>query len=150
MSVMDWNWFAFDELSGADVYDMLHLRQQIFVLEQTCLYPDIDGRDPTARHCLGRDANGTLLAYLRLFAPIDGQATIGRVVVAKQARGTGLGRELMQVGIAHSRTLYPDDAIWLGAQAHLQGFYGSLGFQPISAIYDEDGIPHIDMLLQKE
>lgn len=150
MNVIHWNWFAFDELSGADVYDMLHLRQQIFVLEQTCLYPDIDGRDPKACHCLGRDANGTLLAYLRLFAPVDGQSTIGRVVVAKQARGTGLGRELMQVGIAHSRILYPNAAIWLGAQAHLQRFYGSLGFQPISDIYDEDGIPHIDMLLQKE
>ncbi|GAB4534459.1 MAG: GNAT family N-acetyltransferase [Roseibium sp.] len=141
-------WAAFDELTPHDVHDLLKLRQDIFVLEQASLYADIDGKDPEALHFLIRDrATCSLLGAIRLFA--DGaakRARIGRVVIARPARGSGLGRRMMQAGIARAEELAPGCEIQVSAQAHLEGFYSSLGFRTVSDVYVEDGIDHIDMI----
>ena len=145
------HWAAFADLSPHDVHDLLQLRQSVFVIEQDCLYPDIDGKDPTALHLLARTDDGAALAgALRLFlADVDGgEARIGRIVVEKTFRGTGLGRKLLSAGIEKARSAVPGCAIVLSAQAHLEVFYKSLGFQAESEIYLEDGIPHIDMALR--
>ena len=149
--MIEWQWSSFADLAVADLYEMLALRQQVFVLEQTCLYPDIDGLDPSAYHLLGwRTADGKreLAATLRCLAPGTkyDEMSLGRVVTSPSARGTGLGRELVAQGIARAGQLHPGHAIRIGAQAHLETFYAGFGFRTVSAPYDEDGIPHIDML----
>jgi ElaA protein len=155
--MITWQWSSFADLSVAQLYAMLALRQEVFVLEQTCLYPDIDGLDPAAQHLLGwRDADGKqdgspqLVAHLRCLAPGAKYAemSIGRVVSSPAARGSGLGRELVARGIALAQQLHPGHAIRIGAQAHLERFYAGFGFVTVSEPYDEDGIMHIDMLLE--
>ncbi|GAA0774040.1 GNAT family N-acetyltransferase [Roseibium denhamense] len=140
-------WFSFETLSPKDLHDLLKLRQDVFVLEQTCLYPDIDGKDPDAQHYLLREgAAGPLAGAIRMFT--DGnqsEARIGRVVIAQSHRGQGLGRVLMRDAIAEARRQIPGCVIHVSAQAHLEKFYRSLGFQTISDSYLEDGIPHLDM-----
>jgi ElaA protein len=153
MTMIEWQWNGFADLTVAQLYEMLALRQQVFVLEQTCLYPDIDGLDTGAHHLLGwRSADGRreLVASLRCLAPgakYD-EMSLGRVVTSPAARGTGLGRDLVAQGIAHAERLHPGHAIRIGAQAHLEGFYGSFGFVTVSQPYDEDGIMHVDMVRQ--
>ena len=149
--MIEWQWSSFADLAVADLYEMLALRQQVFVLEQTCLYPDIDGLDPDAHHLLGWrtvDGKRELAATLRCLAPGTkyDEMSLGRVVTSPSARGTGLGRELVAQGIACAERLHPGHAIRIGAQAHLETFYAGFGFRTVSAPYDEDGIPHIDML----
>lgn len=139
-------WFAFSDLSVADLYAVLKLRQDIFILEQQSLYADIDGKDDRALHCLVHGSGGVLLGAIRLFVDAAGKrARIGRVVIAEQARGTGLGRRLMQEGIDRAEALAPGCGIDVSAQAHLEAFYSSLGFRAVSKTYIEDGIPHVDM-----
>ncbi len=147
----DWQWRRFDDLSGAEVYAVLAQRQQVFVLEQQCLYNDFDGLDQAAFHLLGwRDDGGTraLAAYLRVLAPGAKYAemSIGRVLTAQAFRGTGLGRELLAQGIAHAERQFPGQRIRIGAQHYLEAFYASFGFQTVTPPYDEDGIVHVDML----
>lgn len=150
--MISWQWKGFKELTVAQLYAMLALRQQVFVLEQTCLYPDIDGLDPGAQHLLGwREVDGKteLVAHLRCLAPGAKyeEMSIGRVVTSPAARGSGLGRELVAQGVALAQQLHPGHAIRIGAQAHLEAFYHSFGFVTVSEPYDEDGILHIDMVL---
>lgn len=147
MNAVTWTWRRFDELDASAVYAVLKLRQDVFIIEQDCPYPDADGKDTDALHLLGHDAAGTLVAYLRLFAPSQSQpaSRIGRVVTAPGVRGTGLGRALMQAGIVESTRRWPTADTVVSAQAHLEAFYVSLGFVTESAPYDEDGILHIDM-----
>ncbi|PVB61754.1 GNAT family N-acetyltransferase [Labrenzia sp. 011] len=141
-------WATFDDLTPRDVHDLLQLRQAIFILEQTSLYADIDGKDPHARHYLIRHRDsGALTGAIRLFTgPEKGEARIGRVVIAREARGSGLGRIMMQAGIDKAEALVPGCRIHVTAQAHLEKFYNSLGFITVSKVYLEDGIPHIDMM----
>ena len=146
-----WQWAAFGELDGAAVYAMLAARQDVFVLEQQCLYADIDGKDQRAYHLLGwQEQNGkrALLACLRCFAPGEQQAeaVLGRVLTVQAVRGNGVGKQLMAEGIRCIEQHYPGSAIRISAQEHLQQFYRSFGFRPVSAVYLEDGIPHIEML----
>jgi ElaA protein len=149
--MIEWQWSSFADLTVAQLYEMLALRQQVFVLEQTCLYPDIDGLDPGAHHLLGWhtvDGRRVLAATLRCLAPgakYD-EMSLGRVVTSPAARGTGLGRELVAEGIAHAERQHPGHAIRIGAQAHLERFYAGFGFVTVSEPYDEDGIMHVDML----
>jgi ElaA protein len=153
--MIEWQWSRFADLTAAQLYEMLALRQQVFVLEQTCLYPDIDGLDPGAHHLLGwRTVNGKreLAATLRCLAPgakYD-EMSLGRVVTSPAMRGTGLGRELVAQGIACAVRLHQGHAIRIGAQAHLENFYGGFGFVTVSAPYDEDGIMHVDMIRAAE
>ncbi|WP_343628514.1 GNAT family N-acetyltransferase [Roseateles sp.] len=150
-----WTCQRFDDLSVRGLYRAMRLRAEVFVIEQRCIYLDPDGLDQHAWHLqglgqgLGQGADGgdTLLAYARLLPPEigDGAARIGRVITAPAARGGGLGRALMSRAVRECQRLWPGMPIELGAQAHLREFYGSFGFTPISDVYDEDGIPHIDM-----
>jgi ElaA protein len=151
MTMIEWQWNSFADLTVAQLYEMLALRQQVFVLEQTCLYPDIDGLDTGAYHLLGwRSVDGRreLVASLRCLAPGAkyGEMSLGRVVTSPVARGTGLGRELVAQGIAHAESLHRGHAIRIGAQAHLERFYANFGFVTVSEPYDEDGIMHVDMV----
>jgi ElaA protein len=141
-------WSNFDELGPHDVHDLLKLRQDVFILEQTSLYADIDGKDPDALHFLIRDRpTAALVGAIRMFAdPARSSSRIGRVVVAKEGRGSGLGRIMMQAGIDQAEQMVPGCSIHVTAQAHLEKFYGSLGFKTVTDPYDQDGIPHIDVI----
>jgi ElaA protein len=136
----------FHALGGADVYEILALRQRVFVVEQHCAYLDADGLDLGAEHLLVRDG-AVLIAYLRVLRPgvrFD-TFTIGRVIVSPDRRGEQLGRRVMEEGIARIVAARGPVPLSLSAQAHLESFYASLGFRRTSDLYDDDGIPHIDM-----
>ena len=147
----EWQWSGFSELSVADLYEVLQQRQDVFILEQTCFYNDFDGLDQQAHHLLGwRQIEGKrqLAAYLRVLAPGAKytEMSIGRVLTSRAARGSGIGRELLDHGIAHADRLHPGHRIRIGAQRYLERFYTGFGFVTFSEPYDEDGISHIDML----
>jgi ElaA protein len=147
-TALHWQSAAFGALSVDALYALLALRQEVFVLEQQCLYNDMDGLDPTAHHLLGWSADGRLAAYLRCLAPgvKFEEASLGRVVTVPHARGTGAGRALVARGIALATELHPAHGIRIGAQAYLEQFYASFGFLAVGEPYDEDGITHIDMV----
>lgn len=128
---------------------MLQLRSRVFVVEQKCPYLDADGLDPQCWQGLVKDAKGALVATARIVPPglKYPEPAIGRVVSAPEVRRTGAGRALMVSAIAQTKRLYPGQNIRLGAQRYLEKFYGSLGFAPTDVLYDEDGIPHIEMLM---
>jgi len=145
---LNWHCLPFDALLPLQLYALLKLRADVFVVEQRCAYLDPDGADPACHHLLGLDAQGTLLASARL-VPAGlkfAEASIGRVVTAPQARGTQLGHALMAQACTELFRLWGPQPIRIGAQAHLQGFYRRHGFVTVSAPYDEDGIAHVDML----
>lgn len=147
---MQWEIKAFDQLSLQELYTILTLRTDVFVVEQACPYPEIDGKDPSCLHLLGTD-NGELVAYLRILpAGLSyDEVSIGRVVIKPSHRGKGLGRLMMEQAIAYITTEWKESQIKIGAQAYLEKFYQSLGFEPISEVYLEDDIPHLDMLYRK-
>lgn len=129
---------------------MLKLRADVFVVEQACVFPEIDGRDPRALHLLARTTDGGPLAgTLRLFPPdgATGRAVIGRVATAPAARGTGLGRALMAEGIGEARRRYGPAPVAIGAQARLERLYAGFGFVRTGEDYMEDGIAHCAMVL---
>jgi ElaA protein len=142
-----WRLARFGELAGTDVYDILALRQRVFLIEQGIPALDADGLDAQARHLCGRDG-GRLVAYSRLFEPKETGAPlrIGRVVVSAEARGQGLGRDLMREALRCADTLAAGAEVLVSAQAHLKDFYAGLGFEVRSAVYDDHGVPHIDMV----
>lgn len=145
-SDLRWTWRPFEALAVGELYELLKLRQRVFVVEQACAYLDADGRDPDALHLLGHDADGRLVAVLRVFPPDPtGRAVIGRVVTAPEVRGAGVGTALMREGLRRVRTAFGPVPIHLSAQAHLAGWYRSLGFEVSGPGYDEDGIPHLPM-----
>ena len=143
---MRWTWQRFAELGVDGLYDALQLRCRVFVLEQGA-YLDPDGLDRQAWHLLGRDASGALVAYLRLVDPAAkfAEPSIGRVVTAPEARGTGLGRALMAEGVAGHDRLFPGQGNRISAQTHLERFYEGFGYRRAGEGYLEDGIPHIEM-----
>lgn len=152
-----WHWSAFGGLSGAQVYAALALRSAVFVVEQACVFLDTDGHDAHAHHLLGFTDAGqevlpALIAYLRVLEPGHKYAepSIGRVITAPSHRGIGLGRVLMLEGLRRTRATYPGQPIRIGAQERLRGFYLGLGFTVASPSYLEDGIPHIEMLLDPD
>ena len=145
--MLTWQWTRFEGLGRDDVYDMLALRSRIFVLEQNCAYLDPDGLDRQSWHLLGRDPEGRLLAYVRVCDPgvkFD-PPSIGRVVVDSSQRGTGLGHVLIAEALRRCDETWPGQRNRIGAQAHLQAFYGRHGYVSVGDIYLEDDIPHIDM-----
>jgi ElaA protein len=139
-----WSVVAGSDLDARSLYAVLELRSAVFVVEQECAYQDIDGLDllETTVHVIGRDDD--LAAYARVLAPDAPHVTprIGRVMVAPSARGRLLARELMARALRVCEEQWPGQPVELGAQAHLTGFYGSLGFEPVGEPYDEDGILH--------
>lgn len=144
---ISWRWWRWRDLDPDTLYGFLRLRSAIFVVEQTCAFADMDGVDPACEHLCGVGASNEMLAYLRLVPPgiKHPEPSLGRVVVHASQRGTGLGRELMRVGIAECEQRYPHHGIFLSGQQHLEPFYASLGFVTGSAPYLEDGIWHVDM-----
>jgi len=148
---LNWHIATFADLSAKELYAVLRLRQQVFVVEQHCVYLDCDGLDQRALHMMGSD-NGALLAYQRCLPPQADcpESSIGRIVVDTAARGRQLGRELVRRGIAHNLQRWPGRDICINAQSHLQGFYGSLGFTGEGDEYLEDGIPHRKMRLRAD
>jgi ElaA protein len=147
--MITWQWAAFAELDVASLCAVLAARQDVFVLEQQCLYADIDGRDQRAFHLIGRQQDTQeLVAYLRCFAPGDHtpEAAFGRVLTVQSMRGRGMGKQLMAEGLRRVAQHFPGAAIRISAQEHLANFYGEFGFVPVSDAYLEDGIPHIAML----
>ena len=143
---MQWRCLPFEALGVQRLYELLALRSEVFVVEQHCVFQDIDGLDPQTLHLLG-EREGRLLAYARLIPPgvKSADCLIGRVVTAPAARGGGTGRALMAEAIARCEQLWPGQAISLHAQAHLERFYAGFGFVPVGEPYIEDGIPHIEM-----
>ena len=140
---------TFDELSSRELYEIMTLRLEVFAVEQQCVYQDADGLDPDCRHLMGRDEDGTLLAYTRLLPPglaYPGYASIGRVVTAPDARNKGLGRPLMQTSIDWVNQLWQEPPIKIGAQFYLRKFYASMGFESTGEIYLEDLILHLKMV----
>ncbi|MBB5071338.1 GNAT family N-acetyltransferase [Saccharopolyspora gloriosae] len=131
------------DLDAEDFYRMLRLRVDVFVVEQSCPYPELDGRDleNSTRHFWIDSADGYVLGYLRLLEDPDGTFRIGRVATAKEARGLGLGRKLMRAALAEIQRA----PATLSAQTYALEFYRGFGFEPSGEEYLEDGIPHVDM-----
>lgn len=144
---MQWHLKSFEQLSGDELYRILRERVGVFMLEQNCLYPEIDGKDPQCHH-LFVEQDGQIAAYCRLLPPgvAYTQSSIGRVLVNDAFRGQGLAQEMMTRAIAFLTEELGEKEIKIQAQHYLEKFYGSFGFRPISEVYPEDGIPHVDML----
>ena len=139
-----WTIAPFSGLSTADLHDVLRLRCEVFVVEQRCIYPDVDGQDPVARHVLGRTADGALVAYARTLPGTPPH--IGRVVVAPAHRGRGLATEVMRRAMRDIEQRFGPVRMAVAAQTYLEPFYARLGFQRTGPDYDWDGIPHVDMV----
>ena len=137
----------FNELSATQLYQLLQLRSEVFVVEQNCVYQDIDGKDKKALHVLG-EIEGEVVAYCRIFNANDyfENASIGRVVLSAKYRDQKWGHLLMQEAISVVETFYGLQPITISAQFYLKNFYEKHGFQQVSETYLEDGIPHIEML----
>lgn len=144
---IQWTLKKFDDLSAMELYKIMQLRNEVFVVEQNCVYQDADNKDISSWQFMGWD-NEKLVAFTRLLPPglAYEQASIGRVVTSPSARGNGIGKELMQRSIKEIKDLFGEVPIKIGAQLYLQKFYTSLGFVQTSEIYLEDGIKHIEMV----
>lgn len=138
----------FSELNTQELYDLLQLRSEVFVVEQNCVYQDLDGKDQKALHVLGYK-NDALVAYTRVFKPgaYFEHASIGRVVVARTERQHQYGYDIMKASIDAVKFHYHKKVIKISAQCYLKKFYSNLGFKPIGEEYMEDGIPHIAMII---
>lgn len=151
--MINWVCKKFDELAPHELYAILQLRNEVFVVEQNCVFQDADNKDQASFHFMGwqDDKTGSkrLIAYTRLVPPgiAYDEASIGRVVTSPVLRRTGIGKELMERSIEKMKELFGENAIRLGAQLHLKNFYQSFGFIQSSDIYLEDGIEHIEMIL---
>lgn len=148
---MEWIIKKFDELKAKDIYNILAIRNEVFIVEQDCVYMDCDYKDFNSYH-LFLEQNGEIVAYLRVLekgVSFD-QISIGRVAVKKDFRGKGLSREMMLKAINFIENDLKETSIKIQAQSYLINFYTSLGFKPISDEYLEDNIPHIDMIYNKE
>ena len=143
-----WHWRTFQELTLEELYAVLKLRQDVFILEQKCLYQDIDQQDQQALHLLGLE-NGRIIVYLRVFPKGTLYAdaiSFGGLLIAQSERNKGLAREAMKQMMTHLKNCNNNTPMIISAQTYLQQFYQSFGFYEIGAPYDEDGIPHIKML----
>lgn len=137
----------FNELSALELYDLLKLRSQVFVVEQNCVYQDIDGKDSKALHVIG-EYDGKIVAYSRLFKAGDyfNYASIGRVVIDENFRNKKWGHILIQGAISGIESHFGESQIKISAQLYLKKFYENNGFVMTSKMYLEDGIPHVEMV----
>jgi ElaA protein len=142
-----WQWYVLSEFSTYELYAIMQARMQVFIVEQACAYQDLDGFDSGAQHLVGWSDN-SVAAYLRVLEPNPrfAERSIGRVITTQAFRGRGLGREILARALDRLDDRFPSDPVRISAQAHLEHFYAAFGFAPASAPYDEDGIPHIEML----
>jgi ElaA protein len=143
---LDWRLQTFDELTTTELYGILRLRSEVFVLEQRCCFLDMDNKDQLSHHLSGY-RNGELMAFARIVPPglSYEHPAIGRIVVSPRGRGAGHGIELLRVSIQKLEALYGKVPIRIGAQLYLKRFYESFGFRQSSDVYLEDDIEHIEM-----
>jgi ElaA protein len=149
-SSLTWRWCHFQELSLLELNNIFMARQQVFSLEQECVYLDADGFDERSHHLAAwSPAHRVPLAYARVIAPglKYAEPSIGRVITTSAARGSGLGRELVRRAVAHCVLAHPAQGIRISAQTRLEAFYAERGFVAVGVPYMEDGIPHTEMLL---
>lgn len=139
---------SFQELTVTELYSILKLRFDVFVIEQACIYDELDGYDMGAFHIQMKDEEGALIGYSRFFIPgvRYAEASLGRVVIQKHLRGKGLADELMNETLKQLFAKSGHQKIKIAAQAYLKNFYGKFGFIPITKPYDWDGILHYDMV----
>lgn len=160
MTDLSWRWYSWAQLDADTLYAFLKLRSDIFVVEQNCVFPEMDGVDAQCLHLCGRDGEGRLLAYLRLLPPgvaraahvIEGERAemhdgpaLGRLVVEARARKRGYARAAIEDALRVCAFRHASLPVYLSAQQHLEHFYAALGFTRLSQAYLEDGIWHVDM-----
>ena len=147
---LTWRFVEFGALTTGELYELLQVRSEVFVVEQACVFQDLDGADAQARHLLGQlaEGSGQLVAYARCFAAgiKFAESSIGRVVTHGDVRGSGAGHVLLQKAVACVTQQWGPQPIRIGAQARLEAFYRQHGFEATGAPYLEDGIAHIEML----
>jgi ElaA protein len=146
--MINWSFKKFDNLTSHELYSVLQLRNEVFVVEQNCVFQDADDKDQDSHHLMGWD-DETLVAYSRIVPSgiaYDSFPSIGRVVTSPKTRRSGIGKILMQQSIEELQKLFGQSSIKLGAQLYLKKFYESFGFVQSSDVYIEDGIPHIEMI----
>lgn len=141
----------FDDLTTREIYEILKVRSEIFVVEQDCVYNDEDGKDLESVHIMIKEGNN-IQAYLRVIKPgiSYDNPSIGRVLVVDEERGKGLAKKIVQAGIDYIINNWGEKKITIAAQDYLRKFYGSMGFEVVSEVYLEDGIPHVDMTYKKK
>jgi ElaA protein len=147
---LTWQCATFSELSAAQLYAILKVRSEVFVVEQNCVYLDMDGADPHCLHLIAWTDDLQVAAYLRVVPPglKFNEASIGRVITSQIVRGQGIGKQLIAKGLAQIQTSYPGLAVRIGAQHYLEKFYQTFGFITCSDMYLEDDIAHVEMLLK--
>ncbi len=151
MSNINWHIKHFNDLTTRTFHDLVALREQVFIVEQNCVYQDVDGKDPESYHLIGLSDDGILIATARIL-PLninENKIAIGRVVIHADYRKSGLGRVLMNKAIIEVRNIYGRVPIKVSAQKYLKNFYLSLGFIVVGEEYLEDGIPSIEMSLKE-
>ncbi len=150
MSTLNWEVKTLHQLAGSQLFDVMQLRVNVFVVEQQCVYPELDekDRDAETRHIIGCDEKGGLTAYARILPPglSYPEVGMGRLVVKKERRGQGFGHQLLRKALEEIHHVWPGRTVKLAAQEYLRGFYEHHGFTMESDRYLEDGIPHIDMV----
>lgn len=146
---ISWKFKTFKALTLDELYAMMTLRQEVFIIEQDCPYLDADKKDQDSHHLLGYDKEGGLVAYLRLVKPTISypEMSFGRIVTSSNIRGKGVGKMLMDEGIRQAHLLYGKQPNRISAQSYLIPFYQSFGFEAVGEEYLEDNIPHTEMLL---
>lgn len=150
-TAFSWHWKFFESLDVSTLYSLLALRSEVFVVEQTCVYQDLDGLDKQAFHFYALNEQALPVAYCRVIpAGLHySEIAIGRVVTDPSVRGIGLGHEMMQRTLEAIEKQWGPAPIRISAQEHLQGYYHHWGFEKLGEMYLEDGIPHVEMLLTK-
>jgi len=146
---MNWQVKSFESLTPAELYALLRLRSEVFVVEQQCVFLDADNKDQACFHVMGFSAEAELIAYARLVPPglAFEEPSIGRVITSSAARGTGAGKELLRLSIQYCKQFFGTLPVQIGAQLYLKKFYESFGFVSSGELYLEDGIEHIHMIL---
>ena len=150
MSINQWEVKTFQQLTVDELFDVLKLRVDVFVVEQQCAYRELDDHDrhPETRHLSGHDESGQLISYARLLPPglRYPEVNLGRFVVKADSRKQGVGHQLLQAALQEISRCWPKTSMRISAQDYLQAFYAQYGFIRISDVYLEDGIPHVEML----
>ena len=142
---MKWKIVPFERLTTTDLYALLRLRAAVFIVEQNCVYQDIDNQDQIAYHLIGKTKEENICAYARIFPPKNGYVSIGRVVVEAKERNRDYGKNVMVKALKFSQQKFNGFPIKISAQKHLESFYSSLGFEYRGEDYLEDNIPHCAM-----
>ncbi|KKB74672.1 MULTISPECIES: GNAT family N-acetyltransferase [Bacillus] len=144
---MDWKLKSFEELSKEELYQIVKLRIDVFIVEQDCPYHELDDMDQKAHHLYLAEGSA-ILAYCRLFrsGEVYDEASIGRVIVRSRDRGKGHAKALLDKALSFLENEWKEKAVKIKGQDYLRSFYGSFGFKEVSEVYLEDGIPHVDMV----